>query len=119
MFTLPPRPAKGFAATAARAGRSVFGMLVNWRRRRRNRLAVKQLLGWNEYMLKDIGLTRADVRCALREHRKVEASGRLRILAVERRATNRAMARAKLSIVTIDGRQTGQSLGTAASTCDA
>ena len=118
MFTLPTRPAKGFAAIAARAGRTVFGIIANWHRRRRNRLAVRQLLGWNDYMLKDIGLTQADVRCALRDHRKVEASGRLRILAVERRATARAQARAALEIVTVDGHLTGR-FGSAHSACEA
>ncbi|MEI2386336.1 DUF1127 domain-containing protein [Breoghania sp. JC706] len=118
MFTLPTKPDRSLAAIAAGIGRSALGMLVNWNRRRRNRLAVKQLLGWNDHMLTDIGLTRSDVRCALRDHRKIEASGRLRILAVERRATARSQARNALEIASVDGRLTGR-FGPAASACEA
>ncbi|MDJ0930130.1 DUF1127 domain-containing protein [Breoghania sp.] len=120
MSTFPTNSATGFAALAARIGRTVWQTLVRWHRRRRNRLAVKQLLTWNDYMLRDIGLTRDDVRCALRDHRKIETSGRLRILAVERRATARAHARSALEVATSDGhRKSRFASDRAASCCDA
>lgn len=118
MFTPTPTHTSGFAAFATRMGRAVWNALVSIHRRRRNRLAVKQLMGWNDHMLRDIGLTRADVRCALRDHRKMEASGRLRILAVERRATARAQARKTLEIAAIDGQPTGR-FDPARTTCGA
>ncbi len=97
MFTPPSIRTGGFAALAARTARALFAGISAWNRRRRGRMAAQQLLGWNDHMLNDIGLNRADVRCALRDHRKREASTRLRVLAVERRALALRDAREKLA----------------------
>ncbi|WP_394708206.1 DUF1127 domain-containing protein [Breoghania sp.] len=96
MLTPPSISPGGLAALAARAVRALFAGVSNYNRRRRGQIAAKQLLGWSDHMLADIGLNRADVRCALRDHRKSEASSRLRGMAVERRALALRDAREQL-----------------------
>lgn len=108
MSSLVTTPTTGFAALAATAGRWVTRVVAAYLERRRNRLAVNQLLGWSDYMLDDIGLTRADIRCALRQRREIEPSARLRLMAVERRATRRAEVRRALRLAAVDGRPQGR-----------
>jgi len=58
----------------------------------RNRREARALLSWDAHALQDIGLTPLDVRLAMAMPYHVDASKRLRVLAVERRAGNRAQA---------------------------
>jgi uncharacterized protein YjiS (DUF1127 family) len=51
----------------------------------KNRRAVNQLLSWDEHALKDIGVTRGDVRSALAVTAPNDPSYRLRTLRGERR----------------------------------
>lgn len=59
----------------------------------RHRLAVRELLAFDDHMLADIGLRRGDVTSALSMPVLADPSTRLRILAVERRAGTRALRR--------------------------
>jgi uncharacterized protein YjiS (DUF1127 family) len=61
-----------------------------------NRGPVLRMLEMDDRMLRDIGLTRADIGCALAGSPVSDPSTRLRIFAVERRAGNRAQAREQL-----------------------
>lgn len=60
---------------------------------RRNRRVVGTLHGFDDRMLRDIGLTRGDVAAALAGPAFGDPSTRLRIFAVERRAGRRAQVR--------------------------
>lgn len=62
----------------------------------RNRRETEALLSWDAHALKDIGLTPMDVRLAMALPGSVDASSRLRVLAVERRFAERARARERL-----------------------
>jgi uncharacterized protein YjiS (DUF1127 family) len=55
-------------------------------RNRRNRRSVAQLLEMDDYVLKDIGITRYDVTAALAGSPKDDPSERLKQLAAERRS---------------------------------
>ncbi len=59
----------------------------------RNRRAVAQLLGYDEYMLRDIGVTRSDVEASLSGGPLDDASTRLGRLARERREGGAAQRR--------------------------
>ncbi|MCE1234811.1 MAG: DUF1127 domain-containing protein [Hyphomicrobiales bacterium] len=62
----------------------------------RHRRVVRDMLGFDEHMLRDIGLTPGDVAAALSMPLLDDPSTRLRILAVERRAAFRAQRRETL-----------------------
>lgn len=97
--TLPLR----IAFTAATAGRGVLRAVATAFRNRQNRIALRELMHWDDHMLADIGLMRDDIRCALFTGRCFEPTRRLQILAVERRATARADAKRSLVLATVDG----------------
>jgi uncharacterized protein YjiS (DUF1127 family) len=59
----------------------------------RNRSHVLSMTEMDDRMLSDIGLTRSDVASALASPLTTDPTTRLRIIAVERRAGNRAQAR--------------------------
>ena len=63
----------------------------------RNRRPVMQMLELDDRMLRDIGLTRGDVTSALASPMATDPSSRLRVMAVERRAGNRAQAYERLA----------------------
>jgi uncharacterized protein YjiS (DUF1127 family) len=67
------------------ATRAVLALVKNVARRMRNRRAVMQLLDWDEHALRDIGLTRADVRLSLGLSWDEDPSMRLNDWASERR----------------------------------
>ena len=56
----------------------------------KNRRSVNQLLGWDDRMLSDIGLTQGDVRSALASRFAEDPSYRLRSFCGERKAAERA-----------------------------
>jgi uncharacterized protein YjiS (DUF1127 family) len=58
----------------------------------RNRRAAAQLLGWDDRMLRDIGLTTHDVRSAFAGRLNEDPTQRLGALSNERRAARRATA---------------------------
>ncbi|WP_321499345.1 DUF1127 domain-containing protein [Breoghania sp.] len=116
MFTKPSISPVGLAALAARAARALFSGASSYNRRRRGRIAAQQLLGWSDHMLNDIGLNRADVRSALRDHRKTEASSRLTVLAVERHGLALRNAREQFDRASTDD---ANNSGNAASVVDA
>jgi len=60
---------------------------------RRHRRVVRELLAFDDHMLRDIGVTRGDVAACLAAPALRDPSTRLRILAVERRAARRAQRR--------------------------
>jgi uncharacterized protein YjiS (DUF1127 family) len=84
----PTAPARGiFVAAYAVANwtmRLVRGYL--------NRRTALEMMHFDERMLKDIGLTRGDVHASIVEPLGTDPTARMRILAVERRAANRALA---------------------------
>lgn len=57
-----------------------------------NRRTALEMMHFDDRMLKDIGLTRADVHASIIEPMGSDPTVRMRILAVERRAANRALA---------------------------
>jgi uncharacterized protein YjiS (DUF1127 family) len=67
-------------------GRTVRALMKNVAQRVKNRRAVNQLLGWDDHALRDIGLTRADVRLSLALPWREDPSSRLCDWAHERRA---------------------------------
>ncbi|MBB4304128.1 uncharacterized protein YjiS (DUF1127 family) [Rhodobium orientis] len=85
------------ADTSASALTALGAYAVRRWRIHRNRREVRQLLDWNAHSLKDIGLTPMDVRLAASMPGSVDSSTRLRILAVERRAGERAQARERMA----------------------
>jgi uncharacterized protein YjiS (DUF1127 family) len=58
----------------------------------RNRRAVNALMGWDAYMLRDIGLNQSDVESALSGPLNHDPSARLSAIAAERRQAIRAQA---------------------------
>jgi uncharacterized protein YjiS (DUF1127 family) len=66
-------------------GRSVWNFVKLAAQRMRNRRAVMTLAEWDDRALRDIGLTRADVRLALGLPFHEDPSARLREWALERR----------------------------------
>ena len=81
-----------FAVVRAAAKATVAMVRTTWKNRRHRR-AVRDLLHFDDHALADIGLTRGDVVAALGGPLREDPSTRLRILAVERRASRRAQAR--------------------------
>lgn len=67
------------------ATRAVFALLKFVARRWANRRAVRDLLDWDDNALRDIGLTRADVRLALGLPMSEDPSARLTDWVLERR----------------------------------
>ncbi|WP_162901278.1 DUF1127 domain-containing protein [Breoghania sp. L-A4] len=72
-------------------------------KRHRNRIALRQLLTWNDYMLTDIGITRDDIRCALASGSRIEPTRRLQVMAVERRVIAMEDARRRRDAIGVDG----------------
>lgn len=68
-------------------------MHAAWKARRE----LAALMAWDERMLKDIGVTRCDVAASLSGRWNDNPSRRLTVLAVERRAGDRARARERLA----------------------
>ena len=62
-----------------------------------NRRTALEMMHFDERMLKDIGLTRGDVHASIIEPMGADPTVRLRVLAVERRAANRAQAAERLA----------------------
>lgn len=82
-----------FAGIAVRCVAAVaMGVNARWRAFYGRRTA-RQLLELDDYMLRDIGITRGDVHAALSSPTPTDPTVRLRILAVERRAGRRAAQR--------------------------
>lgn len=86
------RVSSQFLAAATTGLKTVLAATGRQWRVWKNRREARQLLGWDERALRDIGLTPMDVQLAMALPGSVDASSRLRILAVERRAGERAMA---------------------------
>lgn len=83
-----------FAIAAVRGAVARVKALVRaWQ----NRRDVHALLEFDDRMLADIGLTRTDVTSALASPPDVDPSRRLRVMAVERRAAQRAQARERMT----------------------
>lgn len=74
-------------------GRSVWNFVKSVAQRIRNRRAVMTLLDWDDRALRDIGLTRGDVRLALGVPMKEDPSARLSVWAAERRAARLGLER--------------------------
>jgi uncharacterized protein YjiS (DUF1127 family) len=83
------------------AARAVLALLMSVAQRWENRRAVKNLLDWDDHALRDIGLTRADVRLALGLRFTEDPSARLSNWVSERRA-------ARLSRAERDARPVGE-----------
>jgi len=73
------------------AGAAINRVVAAWRSMQ-NRRSVAKLLEWDEYQLRDIGLTQGDVRSALASPMGDDPSYRLGVMSVERRAAFRAQA---------------------------
>lgn len=87
----------GFFAVIAAATATVGRAVINVLRALMHRRTVLEMASFDDRMLSDIGLTRGDVHAALSLPVDMDPSARLRILAVERRAGNRALARERLA----------------------
>ena len=87
----------GFFAALAAATATVIRAVVNVCRALMHRRMVLEMAGFDDRMLADIGITRGDVHAALSLPMDADPSARLRILAVERRAATRALARERLA----------------------
>ena len=74
------------------ATRAVLALLMSVAQRWENRRAVKNLLDWDDHALRDIGLTRADVRLALGLGMAEDPSARLSNWVSERRAARLSRA---------------------------
>ncbi len=85
----------------ARGLRVAVFAVVNWTgslvRGYLNRRTALEMMHFDERMLKDIGLTRGDVHASIIEPMGADPTVRLRILAVERRAANKAQAAERLA----------------------
>jgi len=62
-----------------------------------NRRTALEMMNFDERMLRDIGLTRGDVHASIIEPMGADPTVRMRILAVERRAANRAQAAERIA----------------------
>ena len=65
-FITHTAPRAGFAATLRVRARA---LLEHWRRAARTRAAVRSLNKFDDYLLRDIGLTRADIASGVRNGR--------------------------------------------------
>ena len=74
------------------ATRAVLALLMSVAQRWENRRAVENLLDWDDHALRDIGLTRADVRLALGLRLSEDPSTRLSNWVSERRAARLSRA---------------------------
>lgn len=101
MTTIPRLPIETIISATApvAATRLTFGvgylakrMANSWNTWKNHRMMTK-LSALDDHMLKDIGLTRGDVRMASALPYSDDPTARLRVLAVERRASERAWAR--------------------------
>lgn len=92
LSTGPSRPGLSRALRQA-VVRAVTG-LVKWLTSRRD---IDRLMALDDRMLRDIGLTRGDVRAAMSTADRVPPMTRLTVLAVERRAAARALVEARLA----------------------
>ncbi|WP_407048322.1 DUF1127 domain-containing protein [Methyloraptor flagellatus] len=99
MFTTTTSHSRTSAAAVAAvirvATKAVNTIAAYWNAHMRRR-EVRELLGWNDHMLKDIGITRGDVASAYASPYPVDPTARLKIMAVERRAAAREQARERL-----------------------
>ena len=95
-FTRPHTTGFAFTASKAAFGRLFRAMVNAVIRHLRNRSDVRRLMALDEHMLSDIGLTRGDLRAAIRTSGRIPPLTRLTLLAVERRATARALAAERL-----------------------
>ncbi len=94
-FSTESRPAAGNKAAAFLAG--VVAAAAQRIRVWNNRRQVARLLGWDEHMLRDIGLTQGDVYCAMATRVDEDASMQLSMLSLERRFARNADMRERLS----------------------
>ncbi|MEP0519313.1 MAG: DUF1127 domain-containing protein [Hyphomicrobiales bacterium] len=97
MTTIPRQPIETIIRAAT--PRTTVGvaylvkrMAKSWNTWKNHRMMTK-LATLDDHMLKDIGLTRGDVRLASALPYSDDPTARLRVLAVERRASERAWAR--------------------------
>lgn len=90
------RPSLGLAAAVAAAMRAIAGKLNRAIVVVVNRRQVSGLLEADPTMLRDLGLTPMDIRCALAEPMWKDPSARLLIWSIERRAAQREAARDNL-----------------------
>ncbi len=74
---------------------AAMARLVAVRTARKNRRSVTRLLYWNDHMLRDIGLTRADLHSALAARFLDDPSERLASLQGESRAADRRRRRGR------------------------
>lgn len=98
MSALAASPRSSAVLAALRAGlrtpaRVVAGIVTAMK----NRRDVAQLLEAEPGMLRDLGLTPMDIRCALSEPMWRDPSARLLVWTIERRAAGRAAARENLN----------------------
>lgn len=101
MTTTPRQPIETVisATVPATAPRLTFGVAYLVKRMAKswgtwkNRRMMTKLVTLDDHMLKDIGLTRGDVRLASALPYSDDPTARLRVLSVERRASERAWAR--------------------------
>lgn len=90
-------PAAASLAAARAAGNAVVIFVRSTWKALRNRRRVGSMLEFDDHMLRDIGLTRCDVAASLSGPLLEDPSTRLRVLAVERRAGQRAQARERMA----------------------
>ena len=104
MFTFTATPTMPLRITfaAASAGRAVVRFVTTAYQRRHNRIMLRELLTWDDHMLADIGIMRADIHCALASGARLEPTRRLQVMAVERRATAMSDARRRVDTVHVD-----------------
>ncbi|MBN8999418.1 MAG: DUF1127 domain-containing protein [Rhizobiales bacterium] len=91
--TRSPRRGRIVLALARAAIGFATARLAAWK----NRREVARLLEWDDYMLRDIGLTQGDVYCAMAAQVDEDPSVQLTMLAMERRHAHRAQTRDRLS----------------------
>lgn len=84
----PTAPARGVSVAAYAVANWTMRLVRGWL----NRRTALEMMHFDERMLKDIGLTRGDVHASIIEPMGADPTVRMRILAVERRAANRALA---------------------------
>lgn len=100
MFTtstpISSTPAAPFVATfraVAKVVNLAARVIKAWLRRRE----IMTLTEWDDHMLRDIGITRGDLHAAFASPAATDPSLRLSVMAVERRAANRAQAEERLA----------------------
>lgn len=94
-FTTETRPSGGNRILAVVASACAAAMLRVrvWKNRRQ----VARLLGWDDHMLRDIGLTQGDVYSAMATGVDEDASVHLSMLSLERRFAHKAQLRERLA----------------------